>query len=89
MLDFHGRGAGFESKQVRAETLRFLDDARRRGLHQVRIVTGRGLHSRGEPVVRPQVERTLRELEREGRVRGFQTERVDRGGDGAFRVDLG
>jgi DNA-nicking Smr family endonuclease len=86
-LDFHGRGP-LATVDVHAETIRFVKEARTRGLERVRIVTGRGVHSARGPVVRPQVERTLRRLQEEGLVARFQPERIDAGGDGAFRVDL-
>lgn len=87
-LDFHGLGPltdGDVSRRTRA----FVEEARREGLERVRIVVGQGRHSAGEPRVGPWVRRTLARLEREGRVRQFHDERVDRGGAGAVFVRLG
>lgn len=86
-LDFHGLGP-LQGKEIKRRTVDFVRAAGKRGLQRVRIVTGKGLHSAGKPVVRPQVERTLRSLEAEGVVRAFRSERQDRGGDGAFLVHL-
>jgi len=87
-LDFHGRGP-LGGHAVKQATTAFVADARERGLERVRIITGRGVHSRGEAKVRPQVERTLRALEAEGRIASYRPEKVGRGGDGAFFVRLG
>jgi DNA-nicking Smr family endonuclease len=87
VLDFHADGP-WKSVEVHRRTLDFVRAAAGRGLERVRIVTGRGRHSRGAPVVRPQVERTLRRLEAQGVVRSFRPERLDRGGDGAYFVRL-
>lgn len=86
-LDFHERDR-LSGADVKRETLRFVRDARKRGLDRVRIVTGKGLHSAGRPVVRPQVQRTLRDLEREGLVTSFRPEKVGRGDEGAWFVRL-
>jgi DNA-nicking Smr family endonuclease len=87
VLDFHGRGS-ISAGEVKRETVAFLRGCARDGKRRVRIVTGKGLHSKGKPVVRPQVERTLKALSAEGVVQRWQPETVRGGGDGAFRVDL-
>lgn len=86
-LDFHGR-PGLEAKVVHREVVAFLARCRKEGISRVRIVTGKGIHSRGAPLVKPQVERTLKRLLAAGEVRMFHGERLDAGGDGAIRVDL-
>ena len=86
-LDFHGRGP-VTGGEVNRLTLAFVQEARRRGLERIRIVTGKGLHSAGKPIVRPQVERTLRRLEQDGAIASFRAEKVTAGGDGAFFVRL-
>ncbi len=87
VLDFHGRGV-LRGQDVKRMTTAFIADAAGRHLTRVRIVTGRGIHSRGRAVVRPQVERTLRALEHEGRVASYHPEKVGHGGDGAFFVRI-
>jgi DNA-nicking Smr family endonuclease len=87
VLDFHGLGR-VSGADVKRETIAFVRDAYEQGLERVRIVTGKGLHSAGRPVVRPQVERTLRSLESEGLVASYRPEKVQRGGDGALFVRL-
>jgi DNA-nicking Smr family endonuclease len=86
-LDFHGR-PGLVAQVVHREVLAFIARCRTAGITRARVVTGKGLHSEGRPVVRPQVERTLRRLMASGEVRLFHTERLDAGGEGALRVDL-
>lgn len=87
VLDFHDLGR-VSNTEVKRETLAFLADASTRGLTRVRIVTGRGNRSAGKPIVRPQVERTLRRLEQDGEIESFRTEKIGAGGDGAFFVRL-
>lgn len=86
-LDFHGLGP-IRPAEVKRKTLDFVEDARARGCSRVRIVTGKGLHSAGKPVVRPQVERTLRSLATQGRIVGFRIEKVGHGAEGAFFVQI-
>ena len=86
-LDFHGLGP-LGGAEIKARTTAFLEAARRRGLRRVRIVTGKGVHSKRTAVVRPQVLRTLRGLEDAGIVTDFRSEKVGRGGEGAFFVTL-
>lgn len=87
VLDFHGRGR-VEGATVKRDTIEFIRSARARGLDRVRIVTGKGVHSRGAPLVRPQVDRTLKQLEKAGDVASYRSEKVGSGGDGAFFVRL-
>ncbi len=86
-LDFHDR-PGLRSQDVRHLVLQFVREQAAQGARRLRIVTGKGLHSRGDPMVRPQVERTLRELEQAGTVRAWVSESRGAGGEGALRVDL-
>ncbi|MCB9832829.1 MAG: Smr/MutS family protein [Planctomycetes bacterium] len=86
-LDFHG-GGPITPQEVKRRTIDFVNDCKERGLHRIAIITGKGLHSKGRPVVKPQVERTLRQLERDEIIRMFTVERLDAGGDGAILVDL-
>jgi DNA-nicking Smr family endonuclease len=87
VLDFHGRGS-ITGAEVKRETIAFIKASTKHGYVRVRIVSGKGRHSSGKPLVKPQVERTLRALSAEGSVRRWQPETLDGGGDGAFRVDL-
>ncbi len=86
-LDFHGR-PGLTAGAVKREVEAFVRAAHRRGDRRLRIVTGKGLHSKAAPIVAPQARRTLEALRREGLVRTFCTESLVGGGDGALRVDL-
>ena len=87
VLDFHELGR-VSNTDVKRETLAFIQDARGRGLARVRIVTGKGNRSAGKPIVRPQVERTLRQLEQDGTITSYRPEKLGAGGDGAFFVKL-
>jgi DNA-nicking Smr family endonuclease len=86
-FDFHDRGV-LVGSEVRRMLLGFLADAASAGHERVRVITGKGLHSNGRPLVREQVRRTLREEYAAGRIRGYTIERVTAGGDGALIVDL-
>ena len=87
VLDFHDRG-GLSGQVIQQETRAFIEAAVSAGHARVRIITGKGLHSRGEPRAKPQVLRTLGKLEREGLIRAFHAETLQAGGEGALRVDL-
>lgn len=87
VLDFHDQGS-LSRQAIKARTIAFIETARAAGHKRLRIVTGKGLHSRGKPLARPQVLRTLRALESEGLVRGFHEETLAGGGEGALRIDL-
>jgi hypothetical protein len=78
-LDLHGETA--ESARRRAES--WLGEQRSGGEPVVRIVTGRGRHSIGPPVLPAEIEDLLRAL-RGSVVESFEVER----GGGAFRVEL-
>ena len=86
-LDFHEYGV-LDAPTVRDMTREFVEDAQDAGLTRVRIITGKGLHSKGRPLVKPHVRRLLKELQDDGRVESFDTEKVDAGGAGAFAVKL-
>jgi DNA-nicking Smr family endonuclease len=87
VLDFHQLGP-LDGKTIKQMTQAFIESAHAKQLTCVRIVTGKGNRSKGDPLVGPQVRRTLNALAREGRVRAFQSERLDRGGDGAMRIEI-
>ena len=78
-LDLHGDTAD----EARRRTIRWLQIQQEAGESTVRIVTGRGLHSIGPPVLPGEVEQLLTEL-RGSRVSRFSTE----SGGGVFRVEL-
>ncbi len=87
VLDFHDDGV-ITSQDVKKRTEAFIRDASTQGFLRVRIITGKGVHSKGKPVVEPQVNRTLRNLTTEGIVESYRTENDGDGGRGAIRVDL-
>jgi hypothetical protein len=78
-LDLHGYTAA--EARVRAE--RWLQEQQSAGERLVRLITGRGMHSVGPPVLPTEVRALLQDLEK-SIVIGFATEP----GGGAFRVEL-
>ena len=82
-LDLHG----MLRHQVEEKVRFFLQDGKYKGYRTVLIITGRGLHSQGEPVLRTEVERFL---QGEGQMLLAEWARAPRqyGGQGALIVFL-
>lgn len=79
LLDLHG----LTGDEARRRTDRWLRDRQAEGIRRVVVVTGRGLHTRGIPVLRNEVEHLLQEL------RGtIVVEWSPDHGGGSFRVEL-
>lgn len=78
-LDLHGQTAA----EARRLTERWLRQRRAEGEVLVRVITGRGLHSVGPPVLRGEIEELLRHLT--GTL--VQAFNVEPGG-GSYRIEL-
>lgn len=78
-LDLHG----FTADEARRKTDGWLRDRQRDGEATVRVITGRGLHSAGPPVLPGETEALLQSL-RGSVVADFASE----AGGGAFRVEI-
>lgn len=76
-LDLHGLTAEEAAKSLR----RFVDRCREIDLLTLRVITGKGLHSEGEPVLPALARKVLAELEAEQRVLAWCRERRRRGGN--------
>lgn len=84
-LDFHKAGI-LTRQEITALTQRFLERCRDKGLTKVMIITGKGLHSQdGQAVIKPLVEAILRRSEH---VKTCSWAPINRGGDGAFEINL-
>jgi DNA-nicking Smr family endonuclease len=83
-VDLHGCTARQAARRVES----FVVASRTRGLHTVRIITGKGLHSPGEAVLPPVVEERLRELKREKMVLACRWEGKSRRSSGSVIVYL-
>lgn len=83
-LDLHGRGTGPAVVAVE----RFVREQARRGLRTVRIVTGKGLHSEGAPVVRDAVVDALTAGPIAWLVLAVRTAPAAHGGSGALLVTV-
>lgn len=81
-LDFHDLGL-LTREQIEAMTLEFLDVCYRSDHDSVLIITGKGKSSEHGLVVRPVVEKTLRQ---DKFVKSFKTAAAARGGASAFEV---
>lgn len=88
-LDFHEHGP-LTPQRVKQMTEAFVDSCREEGLERIRIITGKGVHSKGgRPIVKPQVQRTLDALSRSGAVASWSMAKLTEGGEGAIDVRLG
>ncbi len=83
-IDLHGCTA----RQAQLKVESFVLASRKQGLHTVRIITGKGLHSPGEAVLPPLVEERLRELKRERMVLACRWEGKSRRSSGSVIVYL-
>ncbi|MCC7537345.1 MAG: Smr/MutS family protein [Deltaproteobacteria bacterium] len=83
-LDLHGRGTGPAVVAVE----RFAREQARRGLRTVRIVTGKGLHSEGAPVIRDAVVEALTQGPISWLVLAVRTAPAAIGGSGALLVTV-
>lgn len=84
-LDFHKAGI-LTRQEIKALTERFLERSSEEGLTKILIITGKGLHSQnGEAVIKPIVEKILRH---NGHVKTFSWAPRQRGGEGAFEIQL-
>jgi DNA-nicking Smr family endonuclease len=84
-LDLHGLTA----KEATVAAGDFITGAIERRLNTVRVITGKGLHSQGEPVLREIIEEKLLEWKAEGLVLAFQWERQHKLRSGSVIVYLG
>lgn len=78
-LDLHG----MTSWEATSALEIFLEKSRAAGHHRVRIITGKGLHSEGEPVLRAQAQEILQAEEL-----SFVRAKIQEGGTGALIVTL-
>jgi DNA-nicking Smr family endonuclease len=83
-LDYHDRGKLTE-QEIKSLAQEFIENCVERGVKRILIITGKGLHSAEGPVVRPLLKWYLHKLPQ---VLSVETARRDRGGDGAFEVEL-
>lgn len=83
-LDLHG----LTSIQAAEQTERFVRESRQRGRRTVLIITGRGLHSDGRPVLPDVVESRIADLRQRNWILTFQWERGSKRRSGALIVYL-
>lgn len=83
-LDLHGLTAPEAEKAIH----RFVTGCRQLRLATLRIITGKGLHSDGPPVLPPVAEATLADLQKNNQVASFRWEQKRRQRSGALIVHL-
>ena len=79
---------GLTAAEAETALHRFLALAGRTALRTVRIITGKGLHSRGGPVLRDLVESELRLLKKKGAIVAFRWEKKEKERSGSVIVYL-
>jgi DNA-nicking Smr family endonuclease len=82
IFDFHGLGSLME-EEIKDYAYKFLWQAYQRHLYKVRIITGKGLHSKNGPVIKPIVEQYARSLPF---VHFVTTAKYNEGGAGALDI---
>jgi len=82
-LDLHGNTLD----EANLYLTRFLSDSRMKGYQLVRVITGKGLHSKTPGKLRNFVETGLNHG-RFGRIRSFRSGKAREGGSGVFLIDL-
>lgn len=84
-LDFHKAGI-LTREEITALTQRFLERCFQKKIKKVLIITGKGLHSQNSTaVIKPVVEKLLLRSEY---VKTYSWAPRQRGGDGAFEINL-
>lgn len=79
---------GLTAAEAETALHRFLARADRTALRTVRIITGKGLHSPGGPVLRDLVESELRLLKKKGAIVAFRWEKKEKERSGSVLVYL-
>ncbi|QTA88802.1 Smr/MutS family protein [Desulfonema magnum] len=70
-IDLHG----YTAKEAEKKTESFIETARWKGILTLRIIVGKGLHSRGKAVLRDVVENKISELKKKNLVLTFKWEK--------------
>ncbi len=83
-MDLHG----YTAAEAQSGTEAFIRKARNKGIHTLRLITGKGLHSQGKAVLPDVVERKLIELKQKKWVLGYKWEKKDKRKSGAVIVYL-
>lgn len=83
-FDFHGKGI-LPKEEIYALAAEFVRKSFQQGFNRVLIITGKGMHSKGAPVVGPLLIEYLPTLPE---VQSVVLARRDRGGEGALEVIL-
>ncbi len=83
-LDLHGCTA----EEAVSKTMSFIQAVALRGMRTIRIIVGKGLHSRGEAVLPGVIEGEMVELKRAGKVLTFTWEKAAKRKSGALIVYL-
>lgn len=84
VLDLHG----FTAKEAEDKTTAYVRAAAKNGLQSLLIITGKGLHSEGEGVLRDVVETIVIELKKKNVIVSFKWEKKHKHKSGALYVYL-
>lgn len=85
VLDLHG----YTAREAEDKTASFVRAALKNGLLSLLIITGKGLHSEGDGILRDVVETTVIELKKQNVIVSFKWEKKHKYKSGAMLVYLG
>ena len=83
-IDLHG----YTALQARMKVESFIHRALKQKALAVRIITGKGLHSKGQPVLPDTVVAVLRILKKENLVKSWRWEKLQKEKSGALIIQL-
>lgn len=83
-IDLHG----LTVPEAELKVKNFLITSRQLGVRAVRVITGKGIHSPGLPVLPEMMERLAREMKNGGEIRNFAWEKGRREKSGAMLISL-
>lgn len=70
--DFHDLGNNITAQTIMSRTLRAITDAKHQGLVTIRIITGKGIHSKNGPIIKPIVLKYLEVLAKQKVIKSFK-----------------
>lgn len=70
-VDYHGLDPFLGESGIRQFTQEAIDRAQVEGVHTIRLIVGKGLHSKNGAVIKPIVQKFLQELQQSGEIRSF------------------
>ncbi|MFA5166138.1 MAG: Smr/MutS family protein [Candidatus Paceibacterota bacterium] len=88
--DFHDLGEDINPQTIMSRTLRAIMDAKQQSFPTIKIITGRGIHSKNGPVIKPIVLKYLDMLQKQKVIKSYKFDTAFGSGpnDGAIIVKI-